>query len=249
MKSDHRHDLKTNELAEWIINFPNWAKENSRTIIYVAVALALVLGAYLYYNYTRNILAPQKQAEFTELFGKLSTSKMKLLQAQSQGKNYSAELIQLADEFQAAAQNTENNQQAALALIERGQLLRMELHYRLKPPGDEEVTTQINLAKTSYNEAMTKAGNNLSLTAMAKLGLGLCEEELGNFDQAVQIYRDITANASFNNTIQSDLAAKRLNALDDYKQKVVFKEPSVQAPNDVTQSPIQLGAVDFNLPN
>ncbi len=28
MKSDHRHELKTNELAEWLSNLPQWAKKN-----------------------------------------------------------------------------------------------------------------------------------------------------------------------------------------------------------------------------
>ncbi len=33
MKSEHRHELKTNELAEWIANFPTWAKENAKVLI------------------------------------------------------------------------------------------------------------------------------------------------------------------------------------------------------------------------
>ena len=33
MKSDHRHELKTNELAEWLGNLPQWTKENLVTII------------------------------------------------------------------------------------------------------------------------------------------------------------------------------------------------------------------------
>ena len=42
MKSDHRHDLKTNELAEWLINFPQWTKDNLITIICV---LGLIVAA------------------------------------------------------------------------------------------------------------------------------------------------------------------------------------------------------------
>ena len=44
MKAEHRHELKTNELAQWIANFPNWAKENLRMIIYVSVVLILLIG-------------------------------------------------------------------------------------------------------------------------------------------------------------------------------------------------------------
>ncbi len=31
MKAEHRHELKTNELADWIVHFPQWFKENQTT--------------------------------------------------------------------------------------------------------------------------------------------------------------------------------------------------------------------------
>ena len=50
MRPERRHELATNELADWIGNFPNWIKENKGTVIYVAVALVLIgISAYLYY--------------------------------------------------------------------------------------------------------------------------------------------------------------------------------------------------------
>ena len=33
MKAEHRHELKTNELVEWLTNLPQWANENLTTII------------------------------------------------------------------------------------------------------------------------------------------------------------------------------------------------------------------------
>ena len=39
MKSEHRHELKTNELAEWISNFPSWTKENAKVLIPTIVVL------------------------------------------------------------------------------------------------------------------------------------------------------------------------------------------------------------------
>ena len=44
MKSDHRHELKTNELAEWLRNLPEWTKENLVTIIIVVVVVAVLVG-------------------------------------------------------------------------------------------------------------------------------------------------------------------------------------------------------------
>ena len=46
MKSDHRHELKTNELADWLTHFPQWAQENRTTLIGAGVVVVLVIGGY-----------------------------------------------------------------------------------------------------------------------------------------------------------------------------------------------------------
>jgi hypothetical protein len=85
------------------------------------------------------------------------------------------------------------------------------------------------------------------LAAAAKFGLGLCSEELGNFEQARQIYSDITANADFEGTVAVVQAKRRLETIADYEQKVVFKP----APKPVAPSKpvIQIKPADANLPD
>ncbi len=41
MKAEHRHELKTNELADWLGNLPQWSKDNIVSIIAVAIAIVL----------------------------------------------------------------------------------------------------------------------------------------------------------------------------------------------------------------
>ena len=53
MKSEHRHELKTNELAEWLVNFPQWTKKNAKTIIYVCVLTIVVASLYFYKRYQK----------------------------------------------------------------------------------------------------------------------------------------------------------------------------------------------------
>jgi tetratricopeptide (TPR) repeat protein len=86
---------------------------------------------------------------------------------------------------------------AAFALIKRAEALRTEIHFRLGPLNQQDLTTQINLAKDSYNEAIKRAASLPSLLAEAKFGLGLCEEELGNFEAAQKIYQDVATNPDF----------------------------------------------------
>ncbi len=130
MKSEHRHELKTNELADWIANFPQWAKKNLKMSIYVSVILILVAGSYFYRRYQKDVLVVQKQLELTRLLAQLSQGRMQIIQARAEGLDVSYKLIQLSDDLQSFAQGTKNEQMAALSLVKSAEALRMELHYR-----------------------------------------------------------------------------------------------------------------------
>jgi tetratricopeptide (TPR) repeat protein len=254
MKPKHRHELKTNELAEWLMNFPQWAKQNLTTIIYISVLIAVVAGLYIWKVYSRNIASVQKQLRFTALLSRLSQNKMEILRAREQGVDFSYVLLRPADNLETFAQNTKDDTIAALALIKRAEALRTELHYRQRAVDKQVLTRQMNLAKDSYNKALSRltypgarAAVNPSLTAIAKFGLGLCEEELGNFDHAIQIYRDIVANQDFKPTTAAVQAKLRLQTMADYRKTVVFTPP----PKPLTPKPIQpeilLKPFDVNL--
>jgi len=245
MKAKHRHELKTNELAEWLANFPQWAKENLRTIIYVSVVLILVVGAYLWKTYEKNVVMVQRRINLTTLIASLSRQKLEILQAQQQERDYSFMLIQVADKLQDGAHVVKNDRMAALALIKRGESLRAELHYRLGAVGKQEATAQIANAKASYAEAATLATGDPSLMAVARFGEGLCEEEIGNFEQAQQIYRAVAENALFEGTIAAVQAAHRLETIADYQQEVVFKPASKQTPTKPLQPEVQLKTPDL----
>lgn len=256
MKSKHRHELKTNELAEWLINLPQWAKKNLTTIIYVSALTVVVAGIYIWKNYEKNVVSVQKRINFTNALTQLSQRKLRIIQDQARGFDSSYTLLSLADNLQATAQNTKSDVVAALALIKQAEILRTELHYRLDAVSKQNLTSQINRAKASYAEALSRltapmvAGTiNPSLTAKAKFGLGLCEEEFGNFAEAEQMYRDIAENALFEGTTAAAAAKLRLNTMADYQRKVVFKASPKPAPAkpELIRPQIQLNPADANL--
>jgi predicted negative regulator of RcsB-dependent stress response len=230
MKSDHRHELKTNELADWLSHLPEWTKKNLITIVIVAVLIAAAAALYGWRLYNKNVVQVQEQTEFTNLLNQVSSGKMQILQGrQSQGRDWSFVLLQPANSLQTFAQKTSHKRMAALALIKRAEALRAELHYGNVE--EQYLINQTNLAKASYAEALEKCSTNPSLTATAKFGIGLCEEELGNFKQARQIFQDIAGNSDFESTLATIRAKRRLETMADYQQKIVFKpapEPTVQ---------------------
>ena len=231
MKSEHRHQLKTNELAEWLANFPQWAKENATTIIYVSVVAVLVGGVYIWKVYEEKVIAVRRKLAFTSSASQLSQDKARILRAQTRGVDIAYTLIQTADNLRDIARNAKEDNMAALILIKRAEALRAELHYRFGSVNKENLTEQINRARESYTEALEKASGDSTLTAMAKFGLGLCEEELGNFEQARQIYNEIVTNPDFQYTVIVPQAQQRLDTMDAYKQEVTFRPaPKRQQP-------------------
>ena len=221
MKSDHRHELKTNELAEWLGNLPEWTKENLTTIILAVVLLAAAGGVYVWKGYHRNVAQNRQHVEFTGLLNQLSAGKMQIVEAQSQGRDQSFMLLQPANSLETFAQHTKNSRIAALALIKRAEALRAELHYGTVQK--EYLISQTNLAKASYEKAIEKCPDDPSLAAAAKLGLGLCEEELGNFEQARQTYQEVATKSEFADTVAAVQAKRRLAVMADYERQIVFK--------------------------
>jgi tetratricopeptide (TPR) repeat protein len=142
-------------------------------------------------------------------------------------------LIGLANRLESFAAKAKNNNSAAFAYIKHAEALRADIHYRPVLVRSSDLNDRINRAKISYNRAFNLAGT-VSLIASARYGLGLCAEELGNFDEAKKIYSEILANTDFESTIAFVQAGQRLETMDAYKQKIVFMEP----PKSITQPAI-----------
>ena len=246
MKAEHRHELKTNILAEWIANFPQWAKKNLKIIIYVSVVVIAVGGSALFHWYRKNVESVRKQLELTKLITQLSQAKLQVIQSQIRGMDVSYMLIQISDGLENFARNAKDDQMAALAHVKRAEALRTELHYRLGSVSEQDKQAAIERAKTSYTQAIDKPVTNRSLAATAKLGLALCEEELGNFEQAGQIYTEIVSSGDFEGTAAFAAAKNRLATIEDYQQEVVFTPAPQPEPVEPAEPDLTISAAEAN---
>ncbi len=233
MKAEHRHELKTNILAEWLGNFPQWARENTLPIIGVLI-LAGAVGAFYFWRAHNKNARIQEQLRLTNLVNQITNGKMQVLN--NRGAGGSTLLFRAAQDLEAFAESTGDDNLAAMAFLKHAEALRTELHYRSDPPTNEDLIRQISLARQSYAKAIEKAVNNPSLAGAAKLGLGLCAEELGNFDKAKEIYREIVNDPVFQGTVSVAQAKLRLETIEDYKKNIVFK-PRPRPPKPPTIEP------------
>jgi len=251
MKSDHRHELKTNELADWMAHFPQWFKENTKTIVGVGAVVVLVVVVYGWNKYSKNVLDVRHRAAFTKEVAQLGGVKGQVYQDAMDGKDMSFLLNEAADSLATLASEEGDRTMAAMALIKQAEALRAELHYQTGEIDETSVAGQIEQAKASYQQAVEKAAGNNSLSSIAHYGLGLCEEELGNLDQAKTIYQGILADEALDGTVGRAAAQQRLSGLDQYVRAIAFQmAPEPVAPEDVLpaiEAPvIPIPAVDTN---
>ena len=243
MKAEHRHDLKTNELAVWLGNFPAWANQNLRTIIYVTVVVVLVLASFFYYRYQKTVVAAREQGNLTTLLSQLPQQKAFIAQKQMQGEDNSFTLLNLTDEFDGIAKSASSDAVAAMALIKNAEILRTELQFRFGSISQQDIATQIGKAKENYTKALDvylKRSPNPSLEALAKVGLGLCDEELGNPDGARKLYQEVATGAAYEGTAPAAAAKQRLIAMDSFTEKLVLQpmpKPKLQMQVPVVREP------------
>jgi tetratricopeptide (TPR) repeat protein len=239
MKSERRHELKANELAEWLGHLPEFLQENYKTVIYVSVVVIVVAIAVYAKWYRKRAEVIERRIELTELSAQVSQSKVDAVVGAGRGQDYSGGLLMAANALDTASGRVDNPAYAALALCKRAEALRTELHYRPESLEPEAAKAQINQAVRSYEKALEKSQGNTALRAMAEFGLGLCAEELGDITKAQSIYQGIVANPDYQGTVFVPQAQQRLETMEEYSESVYFAVATTTAPPQQEQIGIQ----------
>ena len=231
MDAEHRHELKTNELAHWLAHTPDFLKKNASTII---GAVLIIVGLITWPMFTRMRESSDitKAAAVTSAIQTMDRDVAGLIQAAEKDdearRQASGALLVSANALLDQAGKTDNADLAALARIKAAQALRTELHLRAERVGTEDVQSRISQAQEAYQKALTTA-TTPTLKAMAKFGLALCAEELGQRDAAAALYKEIIDTPEFGATVFPTQAQKRLAGLDENLETFVFA-PAPAAP-------------------
>ena len=225
MDSEHRHELKTNELADTLAHLPELIKKNANMIIGLALIAVALITWPMFTKMSRQKEIAQ-ESEMTQAIQLLNQDVVNVLRADpddAQAKLGALNSLQTnADNLLLKASKIDNPNLAAMAQIKAAQAYRTELH--LRPEVDAEtLETQIQKAKDAYRKAMETA-NTPTLKVLAQLGLGLCSEELGQTAQAAEIYQQIVHEESYKATVPAAQAQIRLDGLEDNSETFNFAE-------------------------
>ena len=200
MDSEHRHELKTNELADWIGHAPEFFRKNYLQIFGVLLIIAGLLS-WPAWNKKRQGTDIKQAVETTELIEKVSQSKSDAVMSTQPGAPIAESMLGLASSLEIAAGEAKTDLSEALILIKRAEALRAELHYKSEEIEEAVLLSEVERARASYEKAVKKAKGNANLMAMATFGLGLCAEEIGDYEKASEISASIVSDSGFEGTI------------------------------------------------
>ncbi|MCK4998660.1 MAG: hypothetical protein KAS23_03965 [Anaerohalosphaera sp.] len=221
MDAEHRHELRDNDLVKWIMSTPKYVSDNYMQII----GVCCIIMAILLYRPIRNIGKKgllEDQTAVTANINSLEVAKLKALSESATGGDMVTTFAQTSKDLALNGADSKSELAGALAMIKAGEAMRIDLHYTKGEVARETIEANIDQAKVLYAKALGMAKGNATLTAMAKYGLGLCEEELGNYGEAETIYTEISSDEGLGGTVYSAAAAKRLEVIGEFQQKVVF---------------------------
>jgi tetratricopeptide (TPR) repeat protein len=230
MDSEHRHELRTNELADTLTHLPELIKKNANMIIGLALIAAAFITWPMFSKMSRQKVLVQ-ESEMTQAIQLLDQDVVNVLRAAPDDAQAKLDaLISLrtnADDLLQKASTIDNPDLAAMAQIKAAQALRTELHLR-QEVDVATLDSQIQKAKDAYQKALETA-DTPTLKAMAQLGLGLCSEELGQTAQAAEIYKQIIDDESCKATVPAVQAQQRLDGLEDNSETFNFAEVPLAA--------------------
>ncbi len=248
MKSDHRHELKTNELADWLAHFPEWMKQNRTNILAVAAVIVLAIIVYFWSYYRSNVVSVRRQA-VCRTWSPVLPSSQRGRACGGAGHRSSYALMPLAQDLQESPAAVER-QHGCIGADQAGRSAGGGGGGGGEGGGGGGGGGWPSRSprRGQLSAALDRKPRNPGLAAAAQFGLGLCEEELGNFDKAAEIYRETAAKPEYAGTLAQAAAQYRLQVMDDFRTPVVFKPapPQPEVSQDSVPT-IQIGPQGSNV--
>lgn len=173
MKTERRHELEKNQLADWLGHKLTWAEQNASTLVAAVVGVVVVIGVVTYWQNSR---AERSVTAWNEYFTAVEKR----------------DRVVVAQGLEKVASNDSN--------IVPGQMAEILLADIAMNEGIEQLNTDreggeklLNDAKNRYFAARN-AASDPRLKERATLGLARFYETMGLLDEAIKEYRTLADN-------------------------------------------------------
>lgn len=194
MKSEHRHELKTNDLSRWATQVGHSSEKYTNQIIAGAIGLVLLAGIGIYWQ---------------------SASRA----ARSAGWNEMA-AAQSAEDFANIADKHPGTVVASWALLREGEL-HLNSGMRLAFTDRASGTSDLKKAREAFEKLVKDDSTPADAKERALFGLGRCLETLSNknTEEAIAVYQRLIteyAYSAYKSAAEARIAALRTGGAQDF---------------------------------
>ena len=259
MKSERRHDLKTNTLSQQLEGLPDYWREYGNKILLVIIVGLLVYIAVRYYRDKKARDLEQVSVAMETI--RTSMRELDQLQvAEAMGSPASDARQKVSstinDSISTVLSTSKDPKVLARAYIAQGDL-DWKLANMPDPPGattrpDLKISNRDGLlggAAESYSKVLEAPYSSDPLSVVtARMGLAAVAENRGKWDEAKSQYQAIVDAKNLSQAFK-DIAAKRLTDLADYKSIPLLNPPPEAGATNATTAPSIFGPEAPMFPN
>jgi hypothetical protein len=241
MKSEERHKLKTNELADSLSKLPDYLQKHGKNLLMgaIVVVAALVAGSLWW----RMHKTEQQQRE-TMLAGLMLQGEQDRMSAimrsmdPKTGESYNP--VRVAASLGDLAANSDPSRLSMEALLQQAETLRSELLFSDQPMTEEQKKSICQKVESIYEKVLKEYPNDSVGQGGARMGLALLAEDRQDWAKAKSLYEQIIAEADtrFAGTQFPAQARDRLKLMDTINQPIEFAMATEPPPSP----PAELGA-------
>ena len=247
MKSEERHKLKSNELADSLKELSEFFNRHSSKLLAGVIAILVLAAAVLWTQkneaasqYERIYLLQSLIAQSNQLqYRAAQQTRVQSEENTTEGFLYNVE--PQAGLLAELAQMETGSPVGITALLQQAQNLRSQLLYSDKAMSEQKQLELNRRTEIIYQRVINECPKQAVVAATARFGLALLAENRGQWDQAKQIYETITDDkeGQLAGTTLPLHAQKRLDLLDGINQPIVFPEAPLET---VTETPAEMPA-------
>ncbi len=247
MKSEHRHELETNSLYAWMVNFPEKLKQHSSRIMTV---IALVLLGFAVWNYRHNQYLAKEQMVSIALGNAWNTfDHLQRMNVTMDPATRIKTMNELESEINTALQAVidEADPKADRAKLASAFQLKGDLYWALASdigspmPSTQPSTTQpatrpvadyLSKAEAAYNKVVSDYSDMKQQLTVARFGLAAIAENRQDWTNARKIYSqimDMHADKTLdgNERYEYQLAKLRNDKVEDLQKPIIRLDPAI----------------------
>lgn len=225
MKSEERHKLKSNQLAESIEGIPDYLRvHGKRLFTSILIVVLVVVGLVVFRN--SRLAAQDSQAILLQsLVAETKAVQRQAVQKAQSGEKTDDLLVEsygdsaqsLENSFADLSQNSSGSHIAKTASLQKARILRSRLFYTDTPMSQEKREGLLSQIEAVYNTVLLQSSNDVMSLGAAKIGLALVAEDRLQWDQARLAYQAILddAQGQWAGTIFPSQASQRLEAINE----------------------------------